>query len=384
MDINTFCVVPFLGGCIKPNGQINVCCQSRDPRTADHKHMVAWFTSAEMDQLRKDLYTGNKHAWCQRCWNSQDVGQESLRHTYNKALFDQDVKQLILDSASNDFKVDGDIRFLDLKLGNLCNLKCMMCGPESSSRIQSEWKQHREWFPLVEETIGVDFTWPEKQNFRDLILPHVANMKYVKFTGGEPMLNPYIDDILEALPDDCLVHITTNLTVLDDRKIAQLKRFKKLWISASVDAVGRLYEIIRFPGKWSTIEQNVAQVIEQLPDANFSFSITLSTLAILRIDETINHLKKLSPMIGLIIVDVPNYMTLNAIPDKWMPKVNERVSNIKDTELRKQIQGILAQRVYSNRDHDDHVLYVQRTSEIRKIEIDLEDLLYSERSWRNY
>jgi sulfatase maturation enzyme AslB (radical SAM superfamily) len=380
MDINTFCVVPFLGGCIRPNGQISVCCQSRDPKTADHKHIVEWFTSAEMDQLRKDLYDGNKHPWCQRCWTSQDLGQQSLRQIYNKALFDQEVKHLVKDSAGNGFKVDGGIHFLDLKLGNLCNLKCMMCSPESSSKIQSEWKQHREWFPLVEKTINIDFTWPEKQNFRDLILPHVANMKYVKFTGGEPMLNPYIDDILKTLPDDCLVHITTNLTVLDDRKITQLKRFKNLWISASVDAVERLYEIIRYPGKWKVIEQNVAQILDRLPNANFSFSIALSALAMLRIDETINHLKNLTPVIGLIIVDAPSYMTLNTIPDKWIPKINDRVSNIKDQDLRKQIQSILAKRTYCDQDHEEYVSYVQRISRIRKIKIDPEDLLYSESS----
>lgn len=377
MNINTFCVVPFLGGCIKPNGQVSACCQSRDPRTADHVDMVQWFTSAEMDQFRRALYTGKKHPWCQRCWDSQDIGQESLRHTYNKALFDKEAKRIIMDSVINEYRVDGQIRFLDLKLGNLCNLKCMMCGPESSSRIQSEWKKHREWFPLVEETIGVDFTWPEQQSFRELILPHVANMKYVKFTGGEPMLNPYIDDILGALPDDCLVHITTNLTVLDDYKIQQLKRFKKLWISASVDAIGKLYEIIRFPGTWSTIEQNTAQVIEQLPLANFSFSITVSTLSILRIDETINSLKKLNTQIGLVAVDQPNYMTLNAVPDAWMQRIEQKIQNVQDTALRDQLDGMIKRRVFSQKDHDDHMLYVQRISGIRQIEIDHLDLLNS-------
>jgi MoaA/NifB/PqqE/SkfB family radical SAM enzyme len=209
-----------------------------------------------MTNLRKSLYSGTKHPWCSRCWQSQDLGQESLREIYNKNLIDDEILDVLHDSIANNFSVSDKIFFLDLKLGNLCNLKCLMCGPESSSSILSEWKNNSQWFN-VGSLSNKDFIWPSEIDFKEKFFQYFSSLKYVKFTGGEPFLNPYIDDILETLPDTCIVHITTNLTRLDRKKLQLLHKFKNLWLTASIDAIEDLYEIIRYPASWPDVEKNI-------------------------------------------------------------------------------------------------------------------------------
>jgi MoaA/NifB/PqqE/SkfB family radical SAM enzyme len=328
-----------------------------------------------MGQLRKALYNGEKHPWCQRCWDSQNIGQQSQRQNYNRSLVDAEVRRLVLDSVANNYHVDGQLRFLDLKLGNLCNLKCVMCHPTSSSKIRSEWLMHQEWFPEVKETINIDFTWPEQQEFREQYLPFMRQMKYIKFTGGEPMINPYIDEILSLLPDDCTVHIVTNLTILDDRKIRELKRFKNLWLIASVDAVGDLYEIIRFPGKWPTVKQNILKVQEELPAATFGFGVTVSALSILRIDETVNQLTTVNSNVNLTEVSNPNYMALSAVSEDYMPEIWKRVQCVQDSSLKNQLTNMLDKRIFNNENFEAYNTYLKKISSIRNLKIDQEKLL---------
>jgi organic radical activating enzyme len=355
---------------VTPTGKLKACCQSLDTPTGSYDNIGDWFTSHEMTQLRDALYNGQEHPWCQRCWDSQRIGQQSLRESYNQGLFDSEVKAVVKSSASNNYQAD-KILFLDLKLGNLCNLKCVMCGPESSSRIMSEWSQHKNWFS-IDKFQGLDFSWPERDEFKQLATQTLPSLKYVKFTGGEPFLNPYINDLLGLLPEDCLVHITTNLTLLDDAKIKLLQRFKHMWINASIDAVGDLYEIIRYPATWTEVESNILKIKEKLPNADFSIAVTVSALSILQIDKTLNFLPG---VVGLIPVNKPKYMSLNAIPDNLVPAIAARVANIADVELRNQVQQLLNARIFSSQDWQEHNEFIGRIKHIRNTVVDVQQLL---------
>lgn len=372
MNKNTFCVVPYLGGCLTTTGKVKACCQSADTPEYGYKDVVQWFTSDQMNKFREDLYKGVEHPWCKRCWDAQHLGQESLREAYNHGLFDSELKAIIQKSVADGFSA-GDIRFLSFEPGNLCNLKCAMCGPENSSRILTEWKQNKKWFSVAQYD-KVDFSWPRHKEFDDVTKNILPKLKYAKFAGGEPFLTPYVDKILEALPADCLVHVATNLTVLDDRKIELLQKFDKIWLSASIDAVDDLYEVIRYPAKWPEVEKNIQILRDKLPNALFNFSVTVSLLSILQIDKTLNTLPG---DIGIIAVDEPNYMSLNAIPDKWMPKITERINNIKDPELRDYATQLLSQRKFSETDWQDCQTFIERISSIRNITIDMQHLVDS-------
>ena len=89
------------------------------------------------------------------------------------------------------------IQFLDLKLGNICNLKCRICGSWSSSK----WAQEQLDYLKADGTSKEDLKksehyrqlqmgqWPRKTEvFWDELETYLPGVKYFEFTGGEPMM----------------------------------------------------------------------------------------------------------------------------------------------------------------------------------------------------
>lgn len=365
MNSKTFCIVPFIGGCIKPNGTLSACCQSKDQTSYQYDQLDDWRNNVHMRELRKSLYNGEQHPWCQRCWTSQSAGQTSLRESYNSSLANKEIVQAVQHSAANDFEVSEPVQFLDLKLGNLCNLRCVMCGPESSSRILTEQLQNIQWFPQAAEFSEVDFAWPETKQFRDSIEPHLSTLKYVKFTGGEPMLNPWIEYFLELLPAQCVVHVVTNATLIDSNKIKLLKKFDQVWLTLSVDATGDLYQHIRYPASWQRVSNNIEYLLEQLPQANTWFAVTVGLLSLIDIDTTLNHLCKWKDKVDLIIISDPAYLSVHAIPDTMFEDIEHKIQKINNLDYRIQLQRILATRKHTPELWTQFKQHMQRMSTIR-------------------
>jgi MoaA/NifB/PqqE/SkfB family radical SAM enzyme len=241
-----------------------------------------------------------------------------------------------------------------------------MCTPSSSSRILSEWKSNRNIFPLIQE-FDKDYTWPEREEFRSMIEPILPNLKYVQFTGGEPFLNPYIEEILAKLPEDCIVHISTNLTVIDNTKIKLLQKFKNLWLTGSADAVGELYEYIRFPGIFSKFEENLTIILNSLPAANFSIAVTVGILTLQDIDTTVNYFTDRDCKIQFIPIDTPEHLGINSIPDEMSIKIIEKIGRIKDKTVAKYLLQVLATRKYSIELHNIFEKYVKDINTVRKL-----------------
>jgi molybdenum cofactor biosynthesis enzyme MoaA len=366
MNPKTFCVVPFIGGCIRPTGTMHACCDSQDSESYSFAEIDEWRNSNDMVNLREELYNGIESKHCRRCWTTQQLGGKSLRQVYNQSLVTATIANQIKTIAANNFIAENDITFLDLKLGNLCNLKCVMCTPSSSSRILSEWKANKDIFPLVQE-FDKDYSWPEREEFRTMIEPLLPNLKYVKFTGGEPFLNPYIEEILANLPEDCIVHISTNLTIIDDTKIKLLRRFKELWLTGSVDAVGELYNYIRYPGKFDNIDNNLTIILNSLPNATFSIAVTVGILALQDIDTTVNYFISRNCKIQFILIDRPEYLGINSITDDMLLKIIEKINRIVDKSVAQYLLEVLSKRKYSDELHNMFKKYINDINTVRKL-----------------
>jgi len=378
MNKNTLCVVPFLGGCIRPTGKLAVCCISKTSRKYSYKNIDEWLNSNELINLRKDLYNGIKNENCIKCWQKQDIGQISLRQLYNSSLFKKEVKNIILETAKNNFILEkNEIKFLDLKLGNLCNLQCIMCNPESSSRLFTEWKNNKHIFKDFERYENINFSYPENDDFKEILYPHLKDLIYVKFTGGEPLINPYIDDIINNLNENCIVHITTNLTKLDCFKLSRFSNFKNLWFTISVDAIDELHEIIRYPSKWKILEKNIDLVCKNLTNAHLNFSIVLNALSILQIDRTINFLDAYNKNIDISFMTNPIQLTLDCIPEIWLDKINKKILNIKNQKFRSEVKKMLDNRKYDDKKYIMFLDYIKNLSNLRNVKIDCNEFLIS-------
>jgi MoaA/NifB/PqqE/SkfB family radical SAM enzyme len=225
-----------------------------------------------MRDLRRSFRRGEKPDGCRNCWREEDAGKKSKRE-YMLEKF----KHLNIEYKDNNGE---ELVFLDLKLGNICNLKCRICGSWSSSKWAKEEldyvddsKNHiaRTWLRAGQ--------WPrESEHFwtqLDEILPQI---KYFEFTGGEPWMIKEHFDLLQRAVDrglakDIDIHYNTNTTQYPkDPTIWQ--HFKHVQIAFSVDNTEERFEYERYGANWETSNANIKKV-HALRDSGYPISTQL-------------------------------------------------------------------------------------------------------------
>jgi MoaA/NifB/PqqE/SkfB family radical SAM enzyme len=212
------------------------------------------YHSEYMQDLRRQFRRGEKPATCNRCWEEESAGRDSKRihsQVRLKELYQQ------VDWANDD---PDQLWFVDLKLGNICNLKCRICGSWSSSKWAEEELAYMPKDFNKKEHIAYTWlkagAWPRKtgtfwDNMRDLL----PNIKYFEFTGGEPWMIQEHFDLLEYAVSTgdskhIDIHYNTNATQDPIPHFALWKEFGRVDIAFSIDNVDKRFEYERFGADW--------------------------------------------------------------------------------------------------------------------------------------
>ena len=159
------------------------------------------------------------------------------------------------------------LMFLDLKLGNICNLKCRICGSWSSSTFATEElvnlgpnENKKDNFHYIMLRQGA---WPrENPGFWSEIDQVVDHIKYIEFTGGEPFMIEEHFDLLKRLVDRDLarnieIHYNTNGTHYPESAEAIWKHFRHVEIAFSIDDVEARFEYQRSGAHWTEVIVNL-------------------------------------------------------------------------------------------------------------------------------
>jgi MoaA/NifB/PqqE/SkfB family radical SAM enzyme len=267
------CMLPWISIETSPIGTARPCCLAIDEitRADDSKYSLRENTLEEiyhspyMQDLRKDFLAGNKPATCQRCWDEEAAGRTSKR--INSRIRLKEYYNSIDFQNTN----PNQLWFIDLKLGNICNLKCRICGSWSSSK----WaKEEIDYIPeLVDRKTHLAYTylqdgaWPrESELFWDNLKTLLPNIKYFEFTGGEPFLIEQHFELLRyavkhGYSKNIEIHYNTNGTVFPEQ--AELwSNFKHVEIAFSIDNVGTQFEYERYGAEWDLVQENIAKFTE--------------------------------------------------------------------------------------------------------------------------
>ena len=254
----TFCVLPWMHLATNPSGNMRPCCNSKpqwfsDPETK-HPYKFGkvpietiWHSEGYV-KLREQLLNGERPDVCSRCWKEEDAGIESLRQAWMHRW---------LEDKEYTTKPEVDIRYLDIRMGNMCNLKCRMCGPYSSNMWLKEWHLVRDPLPESEHKrlSGENYPWYRYQQFEDnidLILPTIEE---IYLTGGEPTIIKEHEYILNKVIESgrakkVKIKYNTNLTNVPNYLLEKWKEFKAIKCNVSIDATGKLDRYIRYPSSW--------------------------------------------------------------------------------------------------------------------------------------
>ena len=175
----------------------------------------------------------------------------------------------------------------DIKFGNLCNLKCRMCHASSSSQINKEAKRYqdgKETYPHTYEDES-QFMW-----FLDRDGPFWKEFEKkrhtvaeFKFTGGEPLLIDTLLEFLNELVNDGLskkisLNLITNASTINKKLIEEtFIHFYNVKLNVSMDGTGDVYDYIRYPGRWKTIDKNL-RLLAKYPFLQVAISPTIQVL----------------------------------------------------------------------------------------------------------
>lgn len=263
-----FCVLPWISLEASPIGSVRPCCLADDELVDDTGEKFSLLTadfadiqnSASMRKLREEFLAGKKPQTCRKCWNEERSGRTSKRmHTLDR------LKHSI---AETDWTTDAKpLMFLDLKLGNICNLKCRICGSWSSSQFAAEELR----FTRKEEDQKTTFhyqmlkagAWPrENTQFWNEIDSVLTDIRYIEFTGGEPFMIKEHFQMLQGIVDKDIahqveIHYNTNGTQYPEEAIEIWKHFKTVEIAFSIDDLSTRFEYQRSNAVWTEVEQNI-------------------------------------------------------------------------------------------------------------------------------
>ena len=263
-DSKTFCPHAWLGATHTNGGFYKPCCRFTRMVDDNHWQSTPQENKEKLNLIRKEMINGTHPAHCLNCWREEDKGLKSLRQLALESDWWLPFKDKINETAE-DGSTDVDPIYYDLKLGNKCNLACIMCHSGDSSLIEQELRDNPD---MITEKQQQELDWLDQHRLTNKDIDHLfqrledaKDIMSVKFTGGEPFVNPRITEFLDACIDkginkDITLMFTTNLIALNQKIIDKLKNFPKAHISVSMEGVDTIYEYMRYPASWKKFETN--------------------------------------------------------------------------------------------------------------------------------
>jgi MoaA/NifB/PqqE/SkfB family radical SAM enzyme len=302
------------------SGNLRVCCNStpgenfiRRPDGSAYKlHRddleEAW-NSEVYKTIRQQMLDGERPEMCTRCFREEDAGVRSARQAWNDK-WQEDVK----------YTVDApfDIKYVDLRLGNLCNLKCRMCNPYASNQWVKEWNLIETALEPSEYDRLKNMNWPEKEKTWENLFSIADTVEEIYLTGGEPTIIQEQHRLLDYFIDKGTAHkiklkYNTNLTNVPKHLIDKWSKFKRVQLNCSIDATGKLDRYIRYPSNWDKIVENFGTV-RQLDNVDIEIHCTVQMYNILHLDKLIEWALPYEHKIYFNILNHPEYLNIRCLP----------------------------------------------------------------------
>jgi hypothetical protein len=276
------------------HGRAKACCKTpfeqMTARQLDEQGSAALFNSGYVQQRRREMLAGVRHDDCAACWQAEALGLESYRRAQSaKPMFRGVTEKLLAHPA-----VDGAVpRHIEIILKTTCDLACSYCGPDFSTRWQTEIERqgpypHDDSVPAP--TIQVAPPQFDRM-FRRWLAENLSEVAYIQFNGGEPLIQDDFYDFIELVlstptKQSLQLGVITNLNTPPARLrqllkvLPELHRRHAFRFGISLDAVGSRAEYIRFGLRWDRFDQNLRSLLDRVPDLDVQLAPTFSALSV--------------------------------------------------------------------------------------------------------
>jgi len=344
---------PFTGLATREDGAIKICCRSLPVGWIQEQSLEEVWNSDKMKEVRRQVLSGERPDVCIPCFDLEDQGVESLRQRHIRGVIPEARVNLYpdaLDNLKDDYSMPFEFPTIEIKINNLCNLKCRMCNPLDSTSW-TDWKEVEPFYekennylvPTVKKLtsrpgqyIGpFDNTAHWWSDFGKL-LPH---FRRVEFAGGEPLMDPNhykILDMLKPYADNIEIKYATNGTKLGISKGRTIfdywPHFKSVAVNVSIDGIHDVYEYIRGNGEFALVEENIKKIKEIPTVSRIVGAFTVQSNNILQIDRVIEYfLEEMGIIFYSHRVNYPRALSAQVLPNELKQQVIEKLETMKHT-----------------------------------------------------
>ena len=276
----TFCIKPWIHMATYTSGEALMCCVAREEAGNLNKDKIEDIWNNEhYRKARLAMLSGKKVSACQKCYDEEAGGVNSHRIVENYVWMNSEnskfqphcgeefIDKLLHRTDDTGYLYASPISF-DFRLGNTCNLQCVMCGPKDSSKWVNFNKQ------LGQDMSNWDtskFNWVEDEEFwTKQFFPLLPNIQHLILAGGEPLLLKQHTQLLERIiaegyAKNIKIRYHTNGTIMSEKIIKLWEQFKGIDLFISMDCWGKKNSWIRYPDLWDDIWNNLRRV-DDTPD----------------------------------------------------------------------------------------------------------------------
>jgi hypothetical protein len=252
----------------------------------NNESIIQMMNSEDFKKIREKMLVDEPVAACKRCYDLELMGTWTMRQSHNKRRGLEYVDMIAKNTENDGTLSEFQMKYMDLRFSNMCNMKCRSCGPGCSSLWSQEFVDERgvDVYEEYFKTRKIVINSAEEMGFMNKLKPYLKDVLEVYFAGGEIIITPEHYECLDywienGLTDQVELTYTTNFSSLkykDKDLIGYWKKFPQLKVWASLDASGDVAEAIRKGTDWDRIVKNIKTLREQVPHAQFQITPTIS------------------------------------------------------------------------------------------------------------
>ena len=311
-----FCVAPFVNMWYRNSGDhyiMRPCCETRtdgfywkekNEETSKLDMFDQYWNSEYIKDIRKSMMENKPHKICTDCVAIENKTGRRHRDDYKRYLQDKDDSVEMNTESGNQWNSP---LTLDYRPSNLCNLKCRMCGPGSSTEWAKEIDNNinGEYNELRKMSDGTEVYYFDNDTSRlydkDLTFDNqyknvpLKNIRRAAFLGGEPLLQNETFEIMSYWAEnnnrDVRINITTNGTNFTKKWIDLFKKFTNLKITLSSDGVDDTFNYIRTNANWNKVKENITE-IAKIKNIEVVYSYTIQMYNSFNLVNILDFLRK--------------------------------------------------------------------------------------------
>jgi len=283
------------------------------------------------------MLNGRLNESCNFCYDREKAGLDSKRTREN-------IKYKIDYSSIDNYK-SLPLESIELRLGNICNAKCVICHPFASSKWNEDITDEIRAIDEGYSKAVIENTWFRDNDFYDSLLEKSDQIKHIWFNGGEPLLIREHLAFLNKLTDlnitqNIELEYHTNGTLITSKIIELWQKFKFVKITLSLDDILDRYHYARFPLTFDRVEN----AIELLKINDIYYDI-IPTVNLLNVYNTTNIYEyfnnKYHKKCRFNYLRFPKFQSIVNLPEKIKSKI------LKDSRLPKKLYEELKYELYS-------------------------------------